>query len=119
MLWRPTEKDIERFTCGDCHYLARAIHKLTGWSIAAFDQYGLADLHAFVLMPDMRVLDVKGARTQREITQEWSGWHPKGIIPCDWRDVEPFGSPAYGEYSVRRAREIAPRLVRQALDKRA
>src|SRR4051812_44511858 len=67
-----TNLDIERYTCGDCHYLARALHKLTGWPMAAFvDRWGDPDRHAFVLTPDGDVFDVHGIESPHDARRRW------------------------------------------------
>lgn len=106
--WHPTALDIERFTEGDCHYLARALHRRTGWSMAAFSCGGEPDLHAFVLTPDGRVLDVQGACTKHVMRTRWGG---KGIRAYEWRALSAFGPPDYGEASVARARVVARNLL--------
>lgn len=117
-----TELDNKRFTCGDCHYLARAIHKRTGWQIGAFswpvvensDRYtwnpGGPDYHAFAIMPDGRVLDVEGVKTQEELKERWRV--EAGIIkPFEWKDVKVFGTPDYGRFTYRRAYQVADMLL--------
>lgn len=66
-----------RFTCGDCHILARAIHRVTGWPMATFSfksgKERLPDTHAFVRLPDGRYLDIEGVRTADEMYERWYG----------------------------------------------
>lgn len=108
--WAPTALDIERFTAGDCHYLARAIHKLTGWPMAAFSAtYGEPDLHAFVSLPDGRVLDVQGACSLHDMRKRWSTTRAK-TQTFSWDELKVFGPPEYGA-SVARARIVARRLL--------
>ncbi len=109
----------ERFTEGDCHILALAIHKATGWGFATF-AYTCAggefpDLHAFVVMPDGRCLDIDGVCTQSELLVRWecSGhihvWDLDTVTDedplCDWiSEVRWLSSP-----------EIATKVARRLL----
>lgn len=108
-----TKRDIERFTCGDCHFLARAIQKRTGWPIHAFVYPDHSDepyLHAFVVMRDGRVLDVQGACTIDELRVRWKCQWPHREFT--WRTVRGyFGEPEYGHGSYTRARVVAERLL--------
>lgn len=114
--------DVSRFTEGDCHILAQAIYKRTGWPIYGFDgmyydgEPGCA-YHCFVLMPDGRVLDVEGPQGIKEFKEKW-GQQKGKIIPFSERDREEWGGPQwYGhhggspKYSKRRARILAKRLL--------
>lgn len=104
---RLTARDRVRFTCGDCHYLARALHLRTDWPLCAFD-HGGPDLHAFVRMPDGRYLDVEGPRTRAALRKRWETDEPIGEFA--WSDFREFGLE-FGSYSRRRARVVAERLL--------
>jgi hypothetical protein len=111
-----TNLDIERYTCGDCHYLARALHKLTGWPMAAFvDRWGDPDRHAFVLTPDGDVFDVHGIESPHDARRRWRAPRRR-IQTFEWPDLLAFGEPEFGPYSVRRARIVARQLVAEHLD---
>lgn len=102
--------DHERFTEGDCHILARAIHVRTGWPIHAFvDEAGYPDWHAFVVMPDGRALDVQGACDMEEFCERWG---QPDHAPFSWARLRrDFDGPQFGQYSYRRAGVIAERLL--------
>lgn len=105
---RITELDIERFTEGDCHILAKVLHALTGLPIFTFHIDEEPSLHAFVMDEnDGTVIDVKGARPVDEVFNEWQWADPDGVIPVpelDWGAETRRGS-------WRRARTIAPLLI--------
>ena len=109
----PTNLDVSRFTKGDCHFLARAIHRRTGWPMAAFDLNG-PDIHAFVVMPDGRLLDVYGPQTQMQARKRWNVSHP--IKRFSWKELSEFGEPMFGANSVRRARDLSRLLVAHVLE---
>lgn len=71
-----------RFTEGDCHILARAIHEATGWPIATFSYDGGPDTHAFVQMPDGRYLDIEGTFTRKQMLDRWT-IKPRVILHFD------------------------------------
>lgn len=114
--WNPRKPDVERFTEGDCHIFARALHKLTGWPIHTFGRrdhpYG-GDVHAFCVLPDGRIADIEGVRDAKDFCADWhysfkvSAHHPR-----PWSDIRHWwGGPAFGPYSYRRARIVAERLL--------
>lgn len=108
---RITNNDIARFTEGECHYLARAIHLLTGWDIHCFQDDGQPYMHAFVLMPNGNYLDVEGEKTLKDM-REWSGHK---ILPFTWQEIrESWGwYRPETSYTYRRAKELAAHLVIQ------
>lgn len=122
MSLRITKLDIERFTCGDCGILARAISRITGWDIHSFiakdhgwytasgDPMG----HAFVIMPDGRVLDIEGAHEKHAFAHKW-GYRPELIGPTTWKDICRAWQnyPIYGQHSIARARQLAPFLLKE------
>jgi hypothetical protein len=64
--------DHTRFTEGDCHILARAIHDATGWPMATFTARDDRPTdHAFVQMPDGRYLDIEGVKSYRDMVKVW------------------------------------------------
>jgi hypothetical protein len=108
-------RDIERFTRGDCLYLARALQQRTGWPIHSFEFAGSPCLHAFVLMPDGRGLDVNGARGVTELSLEWAGdWEgqtqpTREFAFADVRDN--WGPPKFGAATYSRAQRVADALL--------
>lgn len=124
MSLRITPLDIERFTCGDCGILARAISRITGWGIQSFIlPEGQSDMwakpgdpmgHAFVIMPNGRVLDIEGSHARRTFARHW-GYSPHEIGPTTWEDICRAwqSDPIYGEYSISRARTLAPYLLKR------
>lgn len=84
------ESTYERFTEGDCHILARAIHLQTGWMIATFmdmrwPEKQWPDLHAFVQMPDGRFLDIEGIADEPTIRRRWRADTP--ILLWTWEEM--------------------------------
>lgn len=75
-----TEAHRERFTYRDCHLLAAAIHRRTGWplhAVALPEEDGhltpnSAWAHAFVRMPDGRCLDVSGPRDGDDLLDDYA-----------------------------------------------
>ncbi len=122
MAWRPTEFDRERFTCGDCHILAKAIEDRTGWPLHAMQEKAegnLPTLHAFVIMPDGRALDVDGPSEVTDFLDRWrrqassilTGYRQVTIeeIEEDWGTTEVFAG------SRKRAAVVAERLLAQVV----
>lgn len=108
---RITTRDVERFTEGDCHVLARALHVATGWPIQALDVdgRGCPDMHAFVLRPDGQALDVQGVHPLEDLV---TAWHARATVPTTWKRLrEEWGTSVFGDYSFTRARAIAPLLT--------
>lgn len=110
-MFKPTALDIDRFTYGDCHVLAQAFHRLTGWKLAAFECGGYPDTHAFVIDPQGRCWDVHGPSTQSDLLAKWKKHGVEGIID----DVQPSEFKLWGiEYGVgsySRAGIVARRLL--------
>jgi len=124
--WNPRSADVERFTEGDCHLLARAIHKRTGWPLCAFK---LADScgnyipvdHCFVHapLPDGQVpFDVMGLWRSTYAFNNWWGYSSSGgiLIYDTWNAFLAAGgdiwaTPAISSYSYARAGVIAERLL--------
>lgn len=113
-----TKADISRFTEGDCHVLARAIHLATGWDFAAFwnNEWGW-DVHAFVLTPGGFPLDVLGLHTDvREFLGRWrksSGERDLQIKKADHEKLfNDWMGVTFGEYSVRRAKTLVPVILK-------
>src|SRR4051812_23319835 len=107
MIHSITPRDIYRFTCGDCHIFAYALHRITGWPVATFvDDGGEAITHAFCVMPDGRAADIQGLHLMRDFKRSW--WKPTGVkIHGDLiRDAEWGRRTAFGEYSRKRARQL-------------
>lgn len=116
-----TDEDIVTYTQGDCHELAIAIHKVTGWTTCAFDDYGEPNYHAFVKTPSGTFLDVRGEQTWEELYGEWSKHWWKGAGIEDYIEVHPrvFIDDGWSWHSSkselrrvrRRARDLAKYLV--------
>lgn len=102
--------DEQRFTEGDCHLLARRIHRLTGWPIYCFDYGGKPSLHAFVVMPDGRALDVEGPRTLLGMKRRWKGPDVREFTLAQLRH---WGGAMIDRESYRRARIVADELLAQ------
>jgi hypothetical protein len=116
------EDDRKRFTSGDCHVLAMAISKKTGWPTYCFlGEWLIPDIHAFVLTPDGEALDIDGKRPLKAIMDEWQ---QEEIVPASLRDLRKFhahvdrdgkelqrGVPRFGRESYKAAREAADRLL--------
>lgn len=114
--WTPYDSagDVERFTEGDCHILARAIHRATGWTFCTFDWKGLPDEHAFVRRPDGMLVDVEGVFTEPDYLAKWS--HDRIM---EWNDFDAFTAKhptwaghwcSYGLYSYLRAWQLASKI---------
>ena len=111
-----TYVDLKRFTRGDCHYLARALHEATGWPMGAYADKRGYDGHAFVLVGDSHVLDVMGLQSIPDARAIWGkyGEHCE-IRTVEWANFAADGwcdyGPEFGRYSLTRARVLAPRLA--------
>lgn len=115
--WTPYEKvsDLVRFTEGDCHILARAIHQRTGWTFCTFDYKGSPDAHAFVQRPDGRYVDVQGVTDDVTMKKRWRATR---IIA--WTDFAAFAVEypwwggnycTFGLYSFLRADQLARKIA--------
>lgn len=122
-----TLDDIRLFTEGYCHLLALAIHRKTGWTVCAFLDpcYDYeADLHAFVLLPDGRYLDVRGPEAGDLLWERWCARNGT----YDFLEIGPvedhgeFNRNSWGEFSYsdldemavrERAEEVADLLVQE------
>jgi hypothetical protein len=109
--------DISRFTEGDCHILAKRLHRHYGLTLHAFDFSGQLDLHVFNLWKG-QPLDVEGLHDKEEFIRSWKigKTMPKISLPLtpaeinmQWDDM----TPAYGHYSYRRARAVADMLYEE------
>lgn len=101
--------DRDRFTCGDCHILARALHLRTGWPIGVTTQNGEWDGHAFVVHPGGQGLDYDGLSDPFDLVDAYAAddW-----ITADWPSLrKQWGGAIYGSYSYRRAKIVAADLV--------
>lgn len=110
-----TVPDLERFTLGDCHFLAHAIEKLTGWEMHCFvDGCDVPIDHAFVITPDGRALDVQGLHTLDDLCSRWGQWSHRACVMSElyWGPGKGH-SPRYGNYSFLRASVLAKRLVEE------
>lgn len=110
-MFKPTKMDVERFSYGDCHILALALHKLTGWKLGAFDAGGWPDTHAFVIDPTGRCWDVHGPSDQENFLKRWGTYGVEGIIEgVEAREFKCWGL-SYGIGSYSRAGIVARRLL--------
>lgn len=112
--WNPRNADIDRFTTGDCHIFAKAVHSLTGWPIATFDyEYDpTGSIHAFNIMPDGRLIDVEGVFMPKEFISKWKQWKARSYSVQHWPTMRrSWQGPQFGHYSYRRARVVARRLL--------
>jgi len=80
------EEEIKRvFNYGNCHSLALAINKLTGWPL--YGVYRAADMedglpsHVAVKDPQGRLVDIEGFRSQEEFEQDWHFAELKPVNP--------------------------------------
>jgi hypothetical protein len=109
-----TNADIDRFTCGDCHIFARALHAATGWPIHTFVNDGFPDAHAFVRAPDGRCVDIEGWSTIRKFKARW------GLSGCPIKEIEwanllaDWGGPEFGSHSYKRAKQLVPLILDEA-----
>ena len=113
--WNPRDADVDRFTTGDCHIFARAVHALTGWPIATFDdEYdATGTIHAFNLTPDGRCLDIEGIFEPEAFIKKWKCWGASSYSIQHWPTMyKSWQGPQYGHYSYQRARVLAQRLLR-------
>ena len=85
-----TADELAAFSTGDCGYLALALHEETGWDVVTISPVEAAETdfwyHAGAVMPDGRILDIKGAWSEDEFYDLWdSETYEVGIFP---RDIE-------------------------------
>ena len=106
-----TDDDIVTFTEGDCNVLAEVIHNKTGWSFAAFHQDGWLDLHAFVITPSGKYLDVEGVHSYDDFVESWKC---TTIIATTPEKLYKEWGPNLFSHSRTRAEKIAPILIKQA-----
>jgi hypothetical protein len=109
-----SDADRAMFTAGQCHILAYAIQARTGWPIwCGTFMDGKPDLHAFVVMPNGKALDVRGMwPSAQKCIAEYScfagcrhfWWYE--LQACGWVDTEPR-DPAV----VSRAKRVAHQLL--------
>lgn len=116
--WAPYEKvdDVTRFTEGDCHLLARAIHRHTGWTFCTFEYKGSPDAHAFVQRPDGLYVDVEGVVDEDALLNKWGSnckikrWHDFTTFSENW----PWWGGdfcTFGLYSYLRADQLARKIA--------
>lgn len=108
--------DRVRFTEGDCHFLAREINRRTGWPMFTFvSEYG-PDLHAFVMRPDGKVLDVEGLQDCKQFRAKWDDKNLYEIGPQTWKSLKaagwsPMRKPEYGKATYKAAKRVAANLL--------
>ena len=83
-LWPADRLTRQSYLYGQCHALALALHRRSGWPLYGCDWYQppgaskqIPD-HVFIRMPDGRGLDISGPHRR--------GQHPEGCRP-DWRPL--------------------------------
>ena len=103
---RITDRDRMRFTEGDCLILAEELSAVTGYPVYSLRSEWGHDLHAFVLMPGRKALDVTGTMHVQTMVAKWGAL---GYMRGAWD-----GLPESFRGSRRRARQIAPLLAEQA-----
>lgn len=117
-----TDGDIYRFTCGDCHVLAYAIHKLTNWTMCAFSEGDGPNFHSFVRHPSGYYLDIRGLEEPDDFIKRWAEscqWYRSypderlRVIEADWKTLRGSRWPAHSisSWSPKRAKQLAPILV--------
>lgn len=109
--------DVERFTEGDCHIFAKALHDLTGWTLCAFTFQGKPDCHVFVEAPDGRLVDIEGPLNAKAFCDKWKPWCSGRWGRFTWQDFEDSGwdlTPVISKWSWPRARQLAPLVIAQA-----
>lgn len=102
-----------RFTEGDCHILAQAIHNLTGWPMYAFNWSNRPDLHCFVKIPSGNFLDIQGISTPKEMKERWQC---SRIMKFEEKYKKVWGGPVFGKHSEKRAKELAEHLVSKFME---
>lgn len=109
-----TWNDITRFTEGDCHILAKRLHRHHGLSLHALEWDGQLDIHVFNLY-NGKPLDVEGLHDEEDFCESWKIGitipnisHPltPAEVNMQWDNMKPAG----GHYSYRRARVVADML---------
>jgi len=115
--------DIDLFTEGGCHILAREIETISGWPIHCFSA-GAGDrlprYHAFVVPAPGWRLDVEGCSPAHMHEQRWGFWNgcehkrfPYEQIAHSWG---PVLAPTSEAWALTRSRALAPLLVELACD---
>lgn len=117
--WNPRNPDVDRFTRGDCHVLARYLARRLGLPVSSFN----GDMHVFVRLPNGLILDVEGLWTERAFRKHWSTGHRYPPITVQspsecaqhWRGMwsRRASAPctAFGSYSYERARIVGDQLL--------
>ncbi len=107
--WCPSEKDVERFTRGDCHIFARAINLRTNWPIRIFKEPAPEGNHAWVLTPEGLALDINGLQFVEDLLDEWK------VVKHSFTTWETlrlaWDGAQYGAYSFKRAGILADKLL--------
>ena len=112
---RITERDIQRFTCGDCHFLAKRLHRVAGLPMHAFKMPDeeKPTRHAFVKFNTL-ALDVNGLHDMDFFIEEWGAEDISEPLSVDWFAKNwRRPNPAWGHYTYQRAREIADYLIEE------
>lgn len=114
-----TEDDINRFTKGDCHVLAKRLHRVANLPLhclVILEDGNKHTRHAFVIVGN-KVLDVEGLQSVRSFKKRWRMEDEKRIaisqpltIDWFWERWTPKGT-SFGHHSYKRAREIADYLL--------
>lgn len=75
----------DRYVNGECHGLALAIHRLTGWTAEGWVDQQEDVGHCYVRVPDGRLLDIDGLHDKGWPTFE----HDENDDLNDWGDYDP------------------------------
>ena len=98
---------IEAFTTSQCHSLARAIHRLTGWQLCVMGRVegpvAEAGDHVVCRMPDGRLVDIEGAWDQND---RWK--HMRAVTPVSESTVRRLG---WDGQNIRAAMPFARQVV--------
>lgn len=107
------ERDVYRFTCGDCHIFAKTIKRMRPhFKLATFIYGDQPDNHAFVICPDGDALDVCGKKPLASFCSDWCQTPADIKVWDSARDLNRFWSaPTFGDYSYRRAIQLAGKLL--------
>jgi len=86
------ESVVERYSCGECMWLALALNRRFGWKIRAQMQrdkkHGDYVAHAYVVHPSGQEIDILGPQDHVDVfASDTQDWRAQDLI--DFLDVEP------------------------------
>lgn len=103
---------IQAFTCGQCHALALALHKLAGLPLVGVytRRYGTPD-HMLVQLPNGSYLDIEGPGAE----VRWRNWGggDNAFKPVSKRTVQGFHHIDYVKHDIKAALPFARRLIKK------